>query len=540
MQYAFSDYTLDTQRYELRRTGALVPLRPKVFHLLAYLLAHRDRVISRQELCEHLWPKQFVSDATLDACLAQVRQAVGDSGRTQRVIQTRHGYGYRFAAAVKVHDDPLRDGDKVSTFASAHESAQVEPAEGRAEMAGFSVPHREASREAQFPITSLHPSPAYAIAGERKVVTALVCTLANAAGLAQRLEAETLHCGMQAFFALVLKEVKRYGGTLQRMSDDGVLALFGAPLAHEEHAQRAVLTALALQQQLATSHPEQAFPLGETWAACIGLHTGQVIVGNLGEHGGLTFTSAGDTTHLAAWLAERAAPGTILVSEATAQLVRGAVRLGADLPLPGPGESHAGRTYQVLGLGPHRAPLLGDTTRPLSAFVGRQLELATLQALLRRVEGGQGQVVSLVGEPGMGKTRLVFEFWRRLANTRVTSLEGRSDSYGQATPYLPLQEIVRQACGIAEVELPAAITAQVHQHLEALGPVATEEAPYLLHLLGVPDATARLAGLNPQTIRLRTFGALHQLLLRQSQRQPVLMVVENLHWSDPTSQEYPH
>ena len=450
MRYVFGDYTLDTRRYELRRAGVPIPLRPKVFHLLAYLLAHRDRIVPRQELCEHLWPHQFVSDATLDACLAQARQAVGDSGRIQRVIQTRHGYGYRVVAAVEVHDDPSGDGDQVSTSASPHELANVEPAQGHAGTAGVPVLVPEVPREPPFPLTSLRPSPPHTAAGERKVVTVLVCTLANAAGLAQRLEAEALHQRMQAFFALVLEEVERYGGTLQRMLDDGVLVLFGAPLAHEDHAQRAVLAALTLQQRLHASRPEQALPLGEPWAVCIGLHTGQLIIGHLGDDGRLTFTSAGDTTHLAAGLAQQGAPGTILVSEATARLVQDAVRLEAGPFMPSPGQSHPHRAYKVLGLGPRRAPLLRHARRPLSPFVGRQLELATLRALLTRIEAGQGQVVSLVGEPGMGKTRLVYEFWHSLQRAQVTFLEGRCDSYGEATPCLPLQEIVRQACGVTD------------------------------------------------------------------------------------------
>jgi DNA-binding winged helix-turn-helix (wHTH) protein len=119
MRYVFGDYTLDTLRYELRRAGAPIPLRPKVFHLLAYLLVHRDRVVPRQELCEHLWPKQFVSDSTLDACLAQARQAVGDSGRTQHVIQTRHGYGYRVVAAVEEHDDSPGEGPELCLHRSS-------------------------------------------------------------------------------------------------------------------------------------------------------------------------------------------------------------------------------------------------------------------------------------------------------------------------------------------------------------------------------------------------------------------------------------
>jgi predicted ATPase len=245
----------------------------------------------------------------------------------------------------------------------------------------------------------------------------------------------------------------------------------------------------------------------------------------------------GDTTHLAAWLARQAAAGSVLVSEATARLAQGAVCLEACPPTSSRGPTTP-TAYKVLGLGPHRSPLPTHAGRPLSPFVGRQLELATLRALLWRVEGRQGQVVGIVGEPGMGKTRLVHEFWQSLGSTRVTSLEGRCVSYGQAIPYLPVRELLQQACGLSEGESPQAMTAHVHQHLQAIGMVSAEEAPYLLHLLGGPDAAAGLAGVSPQAIRIRTFAALHQLLLRQSQRQPLLVVVENLHWIDPTSQEF--
>jgi DNA-binding winged helix-turn-helix (wHTH) protein/tetratricopeptide (TPR) repeat protein len=211
MRYVFGNYTLDTLCYELRRAEALIPLRPKVFHLLAYLLTHRDRVISRQELCARLWPDQFVSDATLNACLAQARRAVGDSGRTQYVIQTRHGHGYRFVAAVAVHEPPAGEDDRISSPPlTPRASTGTDPAHVR--------------------VGARHPHP---LLGERKVVTTLVCTLPNVAMWAQLLEAEALHQRMQGFFALVLEEVERYGGTLQRVLDDGVLVLFGAPLARE-------------------------------------------------------------------------------------------------------------------------------------------------------------------------------------------------------------------------------------------------------------------------------------------------------------------
>jgi class 3 adenylate cyclase len=356
--------------------------------------------------------------------------------------------------------------------------------------------------------------------------------------LAQRLEAEAWHQALQAFFACLLEEVQRYGGTLQRLLDDGVLVLFGAPVAQEDHARRAVRAALGLQQRLRRLPVDPAWPPGEACAVCMGLHTGRILLGRLGEEQRLTYTAMGDATQRAAWLAQQAAPGTILVSAATARLVHGEVRLEACAPVPLPGQTDPGPAYQVLGLGPRPSPLRTDGARPRSRFVGRELELTTLRALLTRVEGGPGQVVGIVGEPGMGKTRLFAEFRQRLGDTRVTSLEGQCVSYGQATPYGPVLDLLRHVCGLTETDSPAVITAHVQQHLQALGMVPAEAAPVLLHLLGVSDGAAQLVGRSPQEIRTQTFATLHQMLLQESQRQPLLVVVENLHWIDPTSQAY--
>ena len=270
----------------------------------------------------------------------------------------------------------------------------------------------------------------------------------------------------------------------------------------------------------------------------MGLHTGRILLGSLGEEQRLTYTAVGDATQHAAWLAQQAAPGAILVSAATAWLVQGKVRLEACAPVPLPGQNDPGTAYQLLGLGPSRSPLLTDGARPRSRFVGRELELMTLRALLTRVDGGQGQVVGIVGEPGMGKTRLLAEFCQHLGDTRVTYLEGRCVSYGQATPYGPIQDLLRHACGLTEADSPTAITANVQQHLQELSMAPAEAAPVLLHLLGMPDGAASLVGRSPQEIRTQTFATLHQLLRQESQRQPLLVVVENLHWIDPTSQEY--
>jgi len=536
MLYVFGDYTLDTQQYEVCHAGQPVHVRPKVFQVLAYLLAHRDRVVPKQELCEQLWPTQFISDVTLDSCIAVARRAVGDSGRAQRVIQTRHRQGYRFVAAVAVRRHPPL-ADVLPASPTRH--AQPEPARGDG-LAAAPLPGETRSGLAAPPVVlaPLHPPRQRPVAGEQKLVTVLVGTLAPAATWAQDLEPEALHQALQAWFALLLEEVQRYGGTLQRVEEDGVLALFGAPVAHEDHAWRAVLAALGLHHRLRTAGVDLAVLSGEASAVRLGLHTGRIVLSSLGDDLRLTYTSVGDTTQRAAWLAHHAGPGTILVSETTARLVPDAVRLEVCPPVPIPGQTAPSPVYEVLGFAPRRVPLLMYGARPLSRFVGRELELATLEAVRTRVEGGQGQVVGVVGEPGMGKTRLIAEFWQRLGATRVTYLEGRCVSYGQAIPYLPVGDLLRHACGLSETDSPATVAATVHQQVRESGMDPEAAAPYLLHLLGMPDAAARLAGRSPQEIRAQTFATLHQLLLQGQPGQPRLLVVENLHWIDPTSQAY--
>ena len=246
----------------------------------------------------------------------------------------------------------------------------------------------------------------------------------------------------------------------------------------------------------------------------------------------------GDVTQRAAGLAQQAVPGTILVSTATAQCLHSEVRLVACTSVPRLGRTDQGPVYQVCGLGPRHSPLLTDRARPRSRFVGRELELTTLRALLTQVEGGQGQVVGIVGEPGMGKTRLLAEFWQRLGDTRATVLAGQCVSYGQTTPYGPVLGLLRDACDLTEADSPATITATMQQYLQAIGMAPVEAVPVLLHLLGVPDGTARLAERSPQEMRIQTFATLHQMLQHASHRQPLVVVVENLHWIDPTSQAY--
>jgi predicted ATPase len=265
------------------------------------------------------------------------------------------------------------------------------------------------------------------------------------------------------------------------------------------------------------------------------VHTGLVAVGGLRYAAATAIGVVGETVTQAVALQAAASPGMLLCSEATARLVRGVVRLAATalpaLPgLPTP-------VYQLLGLRPHRTLSERRGRRPRSPFVGRQQELATLQAALAQAEAGQGQVVGIVGEPGLGKSRLLYEFRQGLRQRRCTFLAVSCLSYAQTTPFGPVREVLRRSCRITAADPPATIRAKIHQGLAVLGLVPEETAPYLLHLLEVPAETELTATHSPQAIRARTMAGLVQLALAGARQQPLVLAVENLQWLDPSSEE---
>jgi tetratricopeptide (TPR) repeat protein len=228
----------------------------------------------------------------------------------------------------------------------------------------------------------------------------------------------------------------------------------------------------------------------------------------------------------------------VLISAATSQLVQGYVQLEALPPLQLKGITTPVTAFRVVGLGRRRSPIALRGERSLSQFVGRTRELATLEALLTRVEAGEGQVVGVVGEAGAGKSRLLFEFRQCLRDRSVTYLEGRCLSYGRAIPYVPLLDLLRHNCGITDTETPETLTAKVCTSLEEVGMDAAEWAPYLLHLFGVQAGTERLGVLSPEAIKARTFELIRQMSLNGSQRRPLIFEIEDLHWMDTTSEAF--
>jgi tetratricopeptide (TPR) repeat protein len=341
---------------------------------------------------------------------------------------------------------------------------------------------------------------------------------------------------MRAVLALVQDTVQRYGGTLLQVSGEGFLALFGAPVAQEDHARRAVLAAFELRQRLLA--PDALHEQPHRVALCLGVHTGPVVVGPLVQDLQLPSTAVGDTLHVATRLQQQAPPDTILVSAATYRLVQDEVQGEVREALTPEISSPSVDVYALCGLRRRRGGVPRRDARPLSRFVGRAQELALLHARLAQALGGQGQVIGIAGEPGMGKSRLLTEFLRGLDGQPVTYGEGHCLAYGSAIPYLPVRDLLHQLWTLPDAPPAPAVTATVHQRLREAGIASEAEALLLLQLLDVPVDLVPLATLSPEQRKARTFALLRHLVRHTSQQQPLVLAVENLHWSDPTSEEW--
>jgi DNA-binding winged helix-turn-helix (wHTH) protein/class 3 adenylate cyclase/tetratricopeptide (TPR) repeat protein len=372
--------------------------------------------------------------------------------------------------------------------------------------------------------------------GERKLITVLCCVVADTPVLVETFGLDTMHRLMQIVYELTLTAGQQYGGTLQPVTGEDFFVLFGAPLAQEDHARRAVLAALGLQRRLRESRDLLRLPSGEDLAIRMALHSGQVVVGQLGND--RTAVVVGDITTLAAALARRATPGTLLASRATCRLVQGEVHTVPLPPLHTDESSPPVAVYQVREFRPQHQRPAATAARPRGPFVGRAAELAVLYARLERAEKDQGQVVGIIGDPGMGKSRLLAEFRQGMQGRAVTYLQGNCRSYGSAIPYLPLLDLLRTAWGIAETDSAEAITAKVRVGLQAAALEPEVWALYLLHLLGGVVEPEWLAGMRPEMLREQTFEALHQFHLYRSRQQPCILEIENLQWIDATSEAY--
>jgi class 3 adenylate cyclase len=375
------------------------------------------------------------------------------------------------------------------------------------------------------------------LAGERKQVTVVFCDLAGSTAVADGLDPEVYRELLDQYVALALHEVYRFEGIVNLLAGDGFMALFGAPIAHEDAPQRAVWAALAIRDALAHFNSQLEAERGISLPARIGINTGPVVVGTVGNDLKMDYTAIGDTTNLASRLESLAQPGTILISEPTARLVRGFFHLREVGPLTVKGKNEPVTAFEVIAARDQASPMAVAAERGLTPLVGRDEELAQLEACYRRLSGRLTQVVALVGDAGSGKSRLIYEFKERLQLEQepATFFEGRCAALSQNVPLYPFVSMLRQYFEFEPGDTPESALAKLERRL-GKGAAQIEEAyPLLCRVLSVPAELP--ADLPLDALKQETFEAIHKLVVMESTRAPVVMIVEDLHWIDEASQQ---
>jgi class 3 adenylate cyclase/tetratricopeptide (TPR) repeat protein len=374
--------------------------------------------------------------------------------------------------------------------------------------------------------------------GERKHVTVLFADLKGSMELLADRDPEEARKILDPVLTHMMDAVHRYEGTVNQVMGDGIMALFGAPIAHEDHAVRACYAALRIQELVNRYAEEARRAYGVTVQIRVGLNSGEVVVRAIGSDLRMDYSAVGETTHLAARMEQAARPGTVLIAPATLNLVEGLVAVKSLGPVPVKGRTEPVEVYELSGLGPARTRLQAAARRGLTRFVGRDAEIEVLRRSLERAGAGHGQVIAIVGEAGVGKSRLHWEFTRSHHADGWLVLRGRSVSYASGTPYLPVIELLKTYLGIQERDDPREVRERVANKLLTLDRTLDALLTPLLALFDVPIDDAAWNALDPLQRRQSILEAVKRLLLRESQIQALLLVFTDLQWMDSESQAF--
>ena len=374
---------------------------------------------------------------------------------------------------------------------------------------------------------------------ERKIITVLFADIKGSMALLDGMDPDLARQVIDPALQLMMNAVYRYEGYVAQALGDGIFALFGAPIAREDHARRALYAALSMQEQMkgygARLLQERGLPAMQIR---VGIHTGEVVVRSIPtDTQRADYVPIGHSTGLAARIENVAAPGAVVVSESTHRLTEGYFEFRSLGSVPMKGVSEKVNLYEVTGTGSLRTRLEVSASHGLARFIGRHHELERMRAMLQQAKAGEGQIVGVTGEAGVGKSRLFHEF-KLSARPDCLILECSSDSYGKAFPYLPLIDMLQNYLQISHDDSDRRKLEKVTGRVLGLDRGLDDTIPFLLALLGVRDTAAPIDKMDPQVRRRRTFDALQRLVLREAANQPVLMVMEDLHWLDVESQAF--
>ncbi|SOE85471.1 adenylate/guanylate cyclase [Burkholderia sp. YR290] len=584
----FPGFDVDVDRGELRVAGRTVALRPKTFALLTYLARHPGRLLPRDELIAVVWRDVIVTDDSLVQCVSELRSALGD--HRQQVIRTvpRRGYMFELRPIAPVARRGPEAADSISPAPSSERRLPPQAGANRrftrcakcgsdntagasfCEQCGARLARscptcgHELSPGAQFcrscgaplgpspsPIHYTPPHLAERIlaaqaaleargqtAGERKTISVLFADLVDSTALIHDLDPEQAHQLITPVVELMMEAVHHYEGYVAKSLGDGILALFGAPIAHEDHPQRALYAALRMQEAMRRHRDRICQEQGVPLAIRVGVHTGEVVVRSIRKDDLHTdYDPVGYTIHIASRMEMTAAPSSIRVSDPVRKLAEGYFEFKTlgDTRVKGIPEPLA--VYEVLGLGALRTRLQVAARRGLTRFVGREAQLKQLGRTLEQAKVGHGQIVAVVGEAGVGKSRLLHEFKERSQRSCLV-LETFSVSHGKSFAYLPLIELLRNYFQITAPDDEQRCREKVTGKVLTLEPSLKEHLPYLLYLLGVSEPDSPLADMDAEIRRARTFEAITRLLARESLDRPVELLFEDLQWLDSETEAF--
>jgi class 3 adenylate cyclase/predicted ATPase len=394
-----------------------------------------------------------------------------------------------------------------------------------------------ASTARQIRVTPEQSEPSTVIEGERKTVTALFADIKGSTELMADLDPEAARAIIDPALKLMIDAVRRYDGYVVQSTGDGIFALFGAPVAHEDHPQRSLYAALRLQEELKRysdrMRQEGKLPL----QARVGVNTGEVVVRSIQTGEAHTeYTPIGHTANLASRMQVLAPIGSIAATEQVRKLCEGYFLFNGLGPTQVKGMSQPVNVYEVTGFGPLRTRLQRAAGRGLTMFVGRQREMEALKHAAEQAKGGRGQIAAAMAEPGVGKSRLFFEFKATFQSGWMV-LETFSISHGKASAYLPLIDLLRNYFRIASEDDERTRREKVAGRIAILDRNLEDTLPYLFSLLGIVEGDDPLAQMDGQIKKRRTLEAIKRILLRESLNRPLLVMFEDLHWIDSETQE---
>ncbi|HIP77028.1 MAG TPA: hypothetical protein EYH07_00985, partial [Kiloniellaceae bacterium] len=514
--FQIGDWSIDPASRRITQGDKTQRISPKSALVLTVLAEAEGRVVSRDDLLDRVWPEVTVGEEVLTQAIAELRRAFRDSARAPRYIETVPKAGYRLLAEVQA---PAVSG---ALSGSTPEAAVA-----------VTPPTEEEQNEA-----GPGEEPAIFVLGrEHKQVTVLDCALNDAAALAAEVDAETIADTIDFLHQIAREVVTRYDGTVAQWQGDGLVALFGAPQALEDHPRCAIGAARELMRRFAG----ECLRLGDDRKVprlSVGIHTGPAVVGFRGPGSREIFTAIGVTTETAKHLRLAAPAGVLLASGDTCRIVGSELITSVFETESPPAGGDRPKTYQVHAFTNRRSGVPRRGQPFLSRFVGRHRELDMLLDRIDSLPTAGGQVITVTGDPGIGKSRLTAELEARLADSGTRFLRTHCLPHGRSSPYLPLARLLQELCGLDRDTEEADPAEALAERLGKAGLDQSETAALFKQLLGLPFDSAVLEPLTADQRKQRIFEGLHRLVAEAAKRAPLVILIEDQHWIDATSEAW--